>query len=103
MRKIILLFCTFVALSAGVSLVWASAPADLDSFIAQYEPMVDRMLTGYNNEDYREFYHDFGEVMSSIATEEAFKNIYLDHYKEKYGNFQSKQLIPGMSVFNPAT
>jgi hypothetical protein len=64
-----------------------------DQFIQDYTPVVDNALEAYNNEDAKAFYKDFASALASIATEDAFKAMYVKMYKDKFGKFVSKELI----------
>lgn len=70
-----------------------------NNFLKQYEPLVNNALGAYNKEDYKDFYKDYAIMMANIATELAFKTMYINMYKEKYGKFVSKTLIREKSVY----
>ena len=70
-----------------------------NNFLKHYEPLIDNALWAYNKEDCKTFYKDYAIMLANIATELAFKTMYIDMYKEKYGKFVSKTLIREKSVY----
>jgi hypothetical protein len=82
------LLCTAFTVTAA-----DKAPPKLDA-------MVDKAMAGYNASDFKTFFADFAEAMASIATADAFKLMYEDAAKSKYGKFVSKTLIPAETSIN---
>ncbi len=61
--------------------------------------MVDRALTAYNKEDFNAFYRDFSTERLE-RTKSAFRAIWVDGYKQDFGNMISKELLENKCNFN---
>ena len=64
----------------------------------QIEVLVEKMLKGYNDQDFKAFYADFAQAMAAIATEQAFKALYTDMYMAQHGKCVSRKLVKEKSV-----
>lgn len=55
-------------------------------------PVVDRMMQGFNDENYTRFSADFGGMLKQAMTEERFKELREDTV-QKYGLFVSRRNV----------
>lgn len=72
-------------------------PVDLKAIDA----IVDKALAAFNSGDFKAFYADYSKSMSAVATEQAFKTLYVDMYMNTYGKYQSRTLLKDQSVLIP--
>jgi hypothetical protein len=60
-----------------------------ESDVSYAGPLLDNMLSGIRDKDYREFSKDFGAEMKTAMTEDAF-NTLVDTLSSKIGDYQSR-------------
>ena len=65
-------------------------------FRAAHESMVDETLKAYDEENYEAFIKNFSGHRRKI-TERAFTALWCEDYKEKYGDYISKEFFPEKS------
>ncbi len=94
-KLILLLLLTVPALAAD------PFPGVTEAEFKTMNPQVDRAMAAYNKGDWKAFYADFAKMMAGIATEQAFKTLYTDMYKPKYGNYKSRKLAASRSSGSP--
>ena len=63
-----------------------------DEFRAKHEPMVDETLKAYDEDNYEEFIKNFSGHRRKL-TETAFRSLWCQDYKEKYGDYISKEFF----------
>ncbi|MCZ7646361.1 MAG: hypothetical protein M5U26_13930 [Planctomycetota bacterium] len=86
-----------VMLLCGLSFTRCQA-AEGEELLKQLEPTVDKMLKAYNDEDHKTFNAEYAKMMAAVATEQTFKNIFINMYKKDFGNYASKELIKDQTV-----
>lgn len=77
-----------------------STTLDPDVFIRLYDPLIEKALWSYNNEYYLPFVRDFSESSRALMSEELFQKGFVRRYKDKYGKYISKTLVPEECVFD---
>jgi hypothetical protein len=65
---------------------------------AKLEAMVDKAMKAYNDEDAKAFFADYAKSMAAIATEQVFKNLYVDQAKRDFGKYVSREPIAAQTV-----
>ncbi len=73
------------------------APGISDADFKSMDAQVERAMQAYNAGNWKAFYADYAKMMAGIATEQAFKTLYTDNYKKKYGNYKSRKFNPAAS------
>lgn len=68
--------------------------------LKKLDTMIDKALTAYNNKDWKAFYADWAESMSSIATEQSFNALYTGMYQNNFGHYKSRKPIPAETVLS---
>ncbi len=64
------------------------------------EPMVDETLAGYNAGKSEDYFKHFAVSMKAIATPQVFKNMVMNMWKKKIGEFKSRELAEKKCSFN---
>lgn len=90
-RVAVLGLCLSISLSS-----FAADSAELE----KVDAMIDKALTAYNNKDWKTFYADWAETMSSIATEQSFNALYTGMYHNNFGQYKSRVPIPAETVLS---
>jgi|GEM_PF-1464248 len=70
---------------------------DIPAELKPFDEMVNKALTAYNAEDFKAFYADYAKMMSGVATEQAFKSLYIDNYKTTFGKYVSRSFVKEQS------
>ncbi len=83
-----------------VSFAWAGMMPAADDLKA-FDAMVDKAMAAYNAEDSKAFYADFATMMAAICTPEAFKALYVDNYRQNFGDYASRTIIEAETVVAP--
>ena len=97
MRKTVLLLVVFALFLGAASLQAQMLTEDQAKSLV---PMVEKALQAYNAGDWKAFYTDFATMMAGIATEEAFKTLYVTNYMTNFGKYKSMTMIKEKSSLN---
>jgi len=81
----------FFALNARAATTKDASPEVMKGL----EEKVDKMLKGYNDNSYKDFFADYAKAMAALGTESTFKMLYVD---KGFGKFVSKKLIDKETV-----
>lgn len=76
----------------------AAATAGNPEELKAMNEMVDKALAAFNSGDFKGFYADYAKSMAGIATEQAFKTLYVDNYMATFGKYQSRTQIKEQTV-----
>ena len=99
MKKVILSIFIFV-FCLSFSVLAQDAVNAQAKILADLEPMVADTLAGYNAENYEEYFMHFAKSMKAIATPQVFKNMVMNMWKKKVGEFKSRVLVEKKCSFN---
>ena len=87
-----------VALCVGLCAMNSRAASSKDAapeVMKGLEEKVDKMLKGYNDNSWKDFFADYAKSMAALGTESTFKMLYAD---KGFGKFVSKKLIDKETV-----
>jgi hypothetical protein len=91
MKKIILIFAACALFfSAGFEIYAAN---DLEYSKNTLDLIAEKTLDAYNHQDYLAFFKYYSDSLKQLKTKKYFDNLFMEIYKNRFGNIVSKKLI----------
>lgn len=89
--KLAIMLVVLVSLAAGTALAVPVGNQN-DQVLAVADPMVDNLLTGFNQGNYAQYSRDFDDTLREAIPEKKFQQVRADILK-KLGKFKEKKYL----------
>jgi len=87
------------AAPAAEAPMWYAGHAQ-EKFLSKADAMIENAMAGYNKEDWKTFFADYGKQMEAVATEQTFQTMVLGMFKKDAGAYKGKKLLEERCSFN---